>query len=107
MMANNTKHIQTLDSLEKELFRQRLKAKTLENKLDENFNYLQDNYSSMVKNSIFKSADGEGMGSSIIRALLKHERLQDAVISLASPLAEKAAGWIDSLMERLNKKEPE
>jgi hypothetical protein len=106
-MANNTKHIQTLGSLEKELFRQRLKAKTLENKLDENFNYLQDNYSSMVKNSIFKSADGQGMGSSIVRALLKHDRLQEALISLASPLADKAAGWIDSLMERMNKKEPD
>ena len=106
-MTNNFRRIQTLDSLEKELFRQRVKAKNIENKLDENFNFLQENYSSLVKNSIFKSAGGESMGSSIIRSLLRHERLQDALVSLASPLADKAADWIDGLMERMNKKEPE
>jgi hypothetical protein len=106
-MGNNTKQIQTLDALERELFRQRLKAKTLESKLDENFNYLQDNYSTLVKNSIFRSGEGENMVSSIIRSLVGHERLQEALVKLANPLADKAAGWIDSLIGRMNKKEPE
>lgn len=107
-MASNIKHLRSLDALEKEIYRQRLKAKILEKKLDENFDYLHDNYSSLVKNSIFKSGEAtESIAISIIRSLVGHERLQEALVKLANPLADKAAGLIDSLLARISKKETE
>ena len=106
-MARTAKPIETLDALEKEIYRQRIKAKRLEKKFDENFDYLQGNYSSLVKNSIFKSRTGESLVTSIIRSVIGHERLQEALVKLATPLADKAAGWVDHLVNRMSKKEKE
>ncbi len=47
------KNIHNLDTLEKEIYRLRLSAKNIEEKLDNNFEHPQQNYSSMFMNFFF------------------------------------------------------
>lgn len=101
----NSKRIHSLDSLEKEIYRQKLRAKSLEKKLNDNFDYLQENYGSLVKNSILKSGNsGESIVGFIIRTFVGHEKLQEVLLRVANPLADKAAHWIDQLIARMGKK---
>jgi hypothetical protein len=84
------------------------KANSIGQKLDDNFDYLQENYLMLIKKSIFKSgAKGVGILSVIISSLVGHERLQEAIFKVANPLADKAAGWIENLLSRMGKKEKE
>lgn len=100
-MANRTKHIQSLEALDKEIYRQRLKARGLEKKLDDNLDYLQDNYGSMIRNSVFKSGLKETIVGTVLGAVLGNNRLQDGLAKMASPLAEKAAEWIEKLVNKV------
>jgi len=101
-----SKRIRTLDQLENEIYRQKLKSKTLGNKLDENFEYLQHNYGSMFRNSFFKSSNtGESFAGTAFRSIFGNERVQDAFAKIANPLVERAAEWIDNLLGRMGRKE--
>ena len=100
------KRIRTLDHLENEIYRQKLKSKSLENKMDENFEYLQHNYGSMFRNSIFKSdSTGESFAGTAFRNIMGNERVQDAFAKIANPLVERAAEWIDNFLGKMGKKE--
>ncbi len=108
-MGSSSKKIRNLNSLNNEILRLEAKADSIGQKLDDNFNYLQENYLTLIRKSIFKSsatsAAGVGIVGVIISSLLGNERLWEALSKVASPLADKAAGWIESLMSRMGKKE--
>jgi len=110
-MSRFPKKIRNLNSLNNEILRLEAKADNIGQKLDDNFDYLQENYLTLIKKSIFKSsaasAAGAGIVGVIISSLMGNERLRDAFSKVASPLADKAAGWIESLMNRMGKKEEE
>lgn len=97
----NRKHINSLEALDKEIYRQRLKAKSLEKKLDENLDHLQENYGSMIRNSIFKSGMKETIIGTVLGAVLGNNKLQEGLTRMASPLADKAAEWIEKLVHKM------
>ena len=108
-MGSTSKKIRNLNSLNKEILRLEAKANNIGQKLDDNFDYLQENYITLIKKSIFKSsaagAAGVGIVSAIISSLIGNDRLREALSKVANPLADKAAGWIETLMNRMGKKE--
>ncbi len=108
-MGSTSKKIRNLNSLNNEILKLEAKANNIGEKLDNNFSYLQENYLTLIKKSIFKSsatgAAGIGIVSVIISSLIGNERLREVLSKVASPLADKAAGWIETLMSRMSKKE--
>lgn len=110
-MGSSSKKIRNLNSLNNEILKLETKADSIGQKLDDNFVYLQENYLTLIKKSIFKSsaasAAGAGIVGVIISSLMGNERLKEALFKVASPLADKAAGWIENLLSRMGKKENE
>ena len=100
-----SKNISNLDTLDKEIRKLKATAKAMEHKWDENFDYLQVNYLSMVKNSVLKTTSpGESLGGSMVKSFLNNDRLQHSTNRIIEHFAGKAAEWIDSLANRLIKK---
>ena len=100
-----TRTISNTDSLDMEIRRLEEKAGKLEEKLDHNLEYLQDNYSSMIMGSLFKQ---DGMKSSFAGSLagffFGNEKLQDALSHIANTLAERATDGLEKLSEIFSKK---
>ena len=94
------KNIHNLGTLEKEIYRLRLKAKTTADKLNENFEYLQDHYSSMTMNSILnrscdhKENHKEKLKEKIINFIWKNEKVHDGVNKVIDHLADKTSEGI-------------
>jgi hypothetical protein len=84
------KNIHNLDTLEKEIYRLRLKAKNTADKLNDNFEYLQDHYSSMTVNSILnRSCDHqEKLKEKIINFIWKNEKIHDGANRVIDHLAD-------------------
>jgi hypothetical protein len=97
-VKKNIKNMQTLD---KEIQRLRRDARLLERKFDDNFTYLQENYQSLLMNSIIpEKAAYKSIPASLIQLLLQHERLRKALINLAENLIDKVADGIDLLINK-------
>jgi hypothetical protein len=110
-MGSSSKKISNLNSLNREILKLETKANNIGQKLDNKFDYLQENYLTLIKKSIFRSnatgAAGVGIVSAIVSSLIGNERLREALSKAASPLADKAAGWIENLITWMSKKEKE
>ncbi len=99
--------ITSIESLDMEINRLRAKAKDLEGKLDESLDYLQDNYSSMIMNSVLGKATGglkSGITGTILSVVLSNEKLASAFSKIINDLLDKAASGIDRLAEKMTKK---
>ena len=98
--------INTIQSLDQEIHRLQAKADKLEDKLDESLDYLQDNYSSMIMNSVLSKAAGgfkSGIAGTVLSFLLGNEKFVEAFSKIANHLVEKAAMGIDILADKLTK----
>jgi len=98
--------INNTESLDQEIRRLQAKADKLEEKLDESLDYLQDNYSSMIMNSVLSKAAGGfkgGVAGTALSFLLGNEKLVEAFSKIANYLVEKAATGIDILADKLTK----
>lgn len=103
-MSGNS-NIKNLDNLEKEIYRLKLKSKELEGRFDSNIEHLQNNYGSMIRNSIFSSKkETQPVSSSIMESVVNNEKLQGALNRIVNHLAEKAADGIDAVIDKLFKK---
>ena len=90
-----------MQTLEREIQRLRRDARLLERKFDDNFTYLQENYQSLLMNSIIpEKAAYKSIPASLIQLLLQHERLRKALINLAENLIDKVADGIDLLINK-------
>ncbi len=97
-----SKNIHSLQSLEKEIYKLQLKAKAIEQELDENFEHLQDNFHGMAWNSLIRyKRSSQSWSAGIVQGILSQERLQDALARLVSWLADKLSEGADSLLDRL------
>ena len=100
--------IKDIASLDKEIRRMQEKAQVLEGKLDESLDYLQDNYSSMLVNSVFNTG---GMKSTVtgtvLSFLLGNEKLRDAFSKIINHLTDKVAAGLDILADKLGGKKEE
>ena len=96
------KNIHNLDTLEREIYRLRLEAKNIEEKLDRNLDHLQANYYSMTMNSIFgKSKQSDEGKSSFFDAFLKSESFNAAINKMTESVANKAAAGVEALVDKL------
>jgi hypothetical protein len=90
-----------LDSLEREIRRLTIKAKRMEKQMDDNLDYLQENYTGMLFNSILPlKSKKKGWASGFVSILTGNPRLQQSLGRLADYLAEKATEGLDTLFSR-------
>jgi hypothetical protein len=92
--------IRNLDTLEKEIYRLKLRQKEIEHTLDNNVMGLKKNYGSMVRNSIMGGSILAGIAapthfwSNLIVRLLENKKLQDGAGKLVDNLTEKIGDGI-------------
>lgn len=105
------KKINSIESIDNEILRLQSKAKELENRLDNSLDFLQDNYSSMIMNSVFSKAGTllpagikGGIAGTILSFILGNEKLVEAFSRVTNHLVEKAADGIDKLADKIVKK---
>ncbi|MGC4035431.1 MAG: hypothetical protein QM764_05670 [Chitinophagaceae bacterium] len=101
------KRINSVEALDQEILRLQAKAKVLENELDHSLDYLQDNYSSMIMNSVFSRTAGNiknGVVGTVLSLVMSNEKLMDAVGSITGQLLNKLAEGLEKLTERFGKK---
>jgi hypothetical protein len=106
-MSLRKKNIRDLASLEKEIQRLRLEAKGMEKEMDDNLTYLQENYSSLVMNSVLPETGGyKGIPGTIIHLVLQHEKLREAISRLAEHLLDKVSDGLELITNKIfSKKE--
>jgi hypothetical protein len=103
----NYKNINSLDALEKEVHLLELEAKVIEEKLNRNFNHLQENCLSMTFNSIF-STKGKTSGTkkSFWKRFVNTDGFNDAVETFSESVATKAGDVFSDIAEKfLHKKQ--
>lgn len=95
--------------MNEEIARLQTKAKGLEEHLNENLDYLQDNYSSLIMNSVFRGAGNMNMKNSVAGTvaglILGNERIQAILSKLATHLLDKAADGLEKVADKFAKKE--
>lgn len=102
-----TNRIDSIESLDKEILRLQAKAKGLEQQLDTSLDYLQDNYSSMIMNSVFSPVAAGikgGVWGAIFSFFLGNEKLMEALSKMADHLLKKLTGTIEKLADRWARK---
>ena len=102
-MNKNRKNIRDLQSLDREIYLLRLRAKELEEKIDQSLNYLQDHYSSMTVKSVFPLLlQKAGITGSILQIFLQNKRLKEILGKLADYLFGKVSDGLELLAEKLS-----
>lgn len=98
-----TKHIKDLQSLDREIYLLRLRARELEEKIDISLNYLQDNYSSMTMKSVFPFLlQKAGFTGSILQIFLQNERLKENLGRLTDYLFERISDGLEYLADKVS-----
>lgn len=105
-MARSTKASRSMDALDGDIRRLRVKAKQLEEKIDENFNYFQQHSGSLFVRSLLpRKLEGEELtGYRLFDRVLQNEQLQKVLLRLADILAEKLGDGLNWLVTRVFKK---
>lgn len=95
-----------MDALDGDIRRLRVKAKQLEEKIDENFNYFQQHSGSLFVRSLLpRKLEGEELtGYRLFDRVLQNEQLQKVLLRLADILAEKLGDGLNWLVTRVFKK---
>lgn len=100
-----TRNIKNLDTLEKEIYRLKLEAKQIEEKLDQNLDYLQENFSSMTMNSFFhKKKHTENGKTGFFDSAFKNDTFNTAIGKITDRIAVKAADGFESLVDKIFEK---
>ena len=96
------KNIHNLDTLEKEIYRLKLSANNIEEKLDKNFEYLQHNYYSMIMNSFFHKKKHEQKGKNgFFDSFFKNENFNGFISKITDHIADRTLDGIDSLIDKI------
>lgn len=96
-----TKNIRNTGTLEREIYRLTLECRNTEAQLDKNFDYLQENFSTLLMNSVGapqKSRTEEKDG--FFASLLKNKAVQVVLDKLTGHIAGRVADGLGSLAER-------
>lgn len=92
------KNIRNLDTLDGEIYRLKLETKNIEQKLDKNLDYLQDNYWRMTMNSLFCKDDNNTKEDGFWKNVFKHDGVNETINTIAGNIADKASenlhGWM-------------
>jgi hypothetical protein len=101
---NANKHINNLDSLEKEIYRLQLTANESAKQLEKDLEYLRDNFFTLTKNSLKKERIKETGSSSFFDHLFKNDHVQEAVSGITDRIANNVAEAVNHLVDRIFKK---
>jgi hypothetical protein len=96
-----------MEALDGEIRRLRVKARQLEDQIDENFSYFQQHSGSMFVRSLLpRKLENEEVltGFRLVDKLLENERLQKVILRLADHLAETIGDGLNWLINRVFKK---
>ncbi len=97
-----TNNIHNLDTLQREIYRLKLEARNMEEKLNQNMDYLQKNCGSMTLNSFFhKSRQNENSKRSVYDSFIKSDICKTVVSKIKDRVAGRAADSIDSMIDKL------
>jgi hypothetical protein len=84
------RRIRTIDQLDMTIRELRMKQKSLETSLDNNFQNLKGNYFNMTLNSVFGGKRSTtNFWADIVTRFMESEKLQDGVSNLVSKMADK------------------
>jgi hypothetical protein len=106
-MTKSTKASRSMEALDGEIRRLRVKARQLEDQIDENFSYFQQHSGSMFVRSLLpRKLENEEVltGFRLVDKLLENERLQKVILRLADHLAETIGDGLNWLINRVFKK---
>jgi hypothetical protein len=104
-MSHKRKKIRNLNQLDKEIHRQKLRAKELELKIDAQVDHFQDHFLSMAAQSLLKKT---GPASGFIQLILENDSVQKGLQQLSSRLSEKFTHLIESFVSRFSRpKDPD
>jgi hypothetical protein len=104
-MPTKAKKFESLQSLDREIRKLKLKAKQMENDFDENFAHLQENYIPMVLNSVLpEKIRYKGIPATIISLFLEHDRFRNTMIKLAEEVIDRVSDGVDFLSDKLKRK---
>ena len=104
-MGNSVKNINSLQSLDIEIYRLRSRAKVLEKDMDELLDYLQDNYSSMmVKSFLPVIVQKTGIAGSLLQLVFQNQRLLNSLSKLAGQLFDRIAEGVEFITDKLDSK---
>jgi hypothetical protein len=105
-MPKSTKASRSMAELDGEIRRLKVKAKTLESEIDDQFAYFQQHSGSLFVRSLLpRKIEGEDLtGYSIVDKVLQNERLQTVLLKLADIVAEKLGDSLNWLISRVFKK---
>jgi NAD-specific glutamate dehydrogenase len=88
--TNMNRRIRTIDQLDMTIRELRMKQKSLETTLDNNFQNLKGNYFSMTMKSVFGGKrSSTNFWADIVTRFMESEKLQEGVSNLVSKMADK------------------
>ena len=100
-----TRNIHNIDTLEREIYRLKLEARNIEDRLDSNLDHLQQNYFSMTMNSVFCTEDKKKDANGFWNSFSKNDGFASAMNSIAGTIAGKAAEAFESWVHKFTNKE--
>lgn len=101
-----TPRIRNIDTLEKEMYRLRLRAKNYEDELEKNLGHLEKNYFPMAINSILNRTAEIGTGKEKIKEKPFHpfwdnEDVRNGIDKIVSHLTDWVSEGIINLMDKI------
>lgn len=98
----HNRNIHNADTLEKEIYRLKLEANKIETKLDDNFQRLHQNFSSVFTDTFFHKKKEEK--NSFFDSFFKNEHFTNTVNKMGEHVSNKAAEKVESLIDKLFQK---
>jgi hypothetical protein len=95
-----SKNIHNIDSLEREIYRLKLEVKNIEEKLDDNFTHLQQNFSSMAMNSFLSGRKIGSPQEGLFNSFIKNEAAASFLNKISGHIGNRVMENIDSLIDR-------
>jgi len=105
-MSKSTKASRAMDALDQDIRRLKVKARQLEERIDENFTFFQQHSGSLFVRSLLpRKIEGEVLtGFRLLDRVIENERLQKVLLKLADILAEKLGDGLNWMVNRVFKK---
>jgi hypothetical protein len=95
--------IKTVDALEKEIYKRKLRLKEIEKTLGQNVDQLRDNFGSMALQTILGPGKSSSMGitGTLMMKVMDNERLQSSLAEFVERLAEKIGDGIHKVTDKI------
>jgi hypothetical protein len=95
--------IRNLDTLEKEIYKRKLRLKEIESTLGNNVDHMKENFGQMALQTIMGSVSSSPMGIAGNLALkaINNEKLQNSLAEFVERLAEKIGDGIQKVTDKI------